>query len=506
MAIPMATPWLHPTTGVYYLRKRVPLDLVAVVGRSLEKKSLGTKDQNEAKRRFAEELGQLEARWRNLRSGLVNLSPREISAIAGEFYRTSIDEGAKWSPFSTVWRGFFANERIEKRWDPEVAESFRAVFGDIIDEWLRNRGLQLDPRCVPNFEIAVARAFRDGEEKRAAMFFDGDYSPDPAASRYLPLAEAFPDGLEAKAEVLALEEQFDAYAADAGLAASTVKRWRGALLTLSAHLGHDDLRRVRVADVEGWVETLRAGARAPVTIRDVHVASLKALMGWLVDKRKLKENPVSEIRIRVPKGRKLRSKALTDAEATTILRATLVDQPPQLGARHALARRWVPWLAAYTGARVNELTQLRREDVFQEGGTPVIRITPEAGSVKTSSARVVPLHEHLVAQGFLDFVRSQRAGPLFYEPGGKSVATPPYKKLGERLASWVRSVGVSDPLVDPNHGWRHKYKTVGRRAGMSPGALDAIQGHATRTEGEGYGEYETVTLAAEVAKIPRYET
>ncbi len=38
----------------------------------------------------------------------------------------------------------------------------------------------------------------------------------------------------------------------------------------------------------------------------------------------------------------------------------------------------------------------------------------EAGSLKTSNARTVPLHEHLIAQGFIEFVRAQGDGPLFY--------------------------------------------------------------------------------------------
>ncbi|MEC5293197.1 hypothetical protein, partial [Aurantimonas sp. C2-3-R2] len=32
------------------------------------------------------------------------------------------------------------------------------------------------------------------------------------------------------------------------------------------------------------------------------------------------------------------------------------------------SRRWVPWICAYTGARVNEITQLRRQDIKQIDG------------------------------------------------------------------------------------------------------------------------------------------
>ncbi len=71
---------------------------------------------------------------------------------------------------------------------------------------------------------------------------------------------------------------------------------------------------------------------------------------------------------------------------------------------------------AYSGARVNEITQLRSEDIFELEGVTVMRITPDAGPVKAKVARIVPLHTHLVDQGFLEFVAAKGAGPLFYDP------------------------------------------------------------------------------------------
>ena len=43
--VQMATPWLHPDTGVYYLRRQIPKELrPAFGGKALEKQSLRTKD------------------------------------------------------------------------------------------------------------------------------------------------------------------------------------------------------------------------------------------------------------------------------------------------------------------------------------------------------------------------------------------------------------------------------------------------------------------------------
>jgi integrase len=56
----------------------------------------------------------------------------------------------------------------------------------------------------------------------------------------------------------------------------------------------------------------------------------------------------------------------------------------------------------YTGARAGEITQLRGKDVVKHEGVWAIQITPEAGTVKTGKPRTIPLHEHLIEQGFIE--------------------------------------------------------------------------------------------------------
>nr|WP_249790325.1 site-specific integrase [Bradyrhizobium yuanmingense] len=180
-----------------------------------------------------------------------------------------------------------------------------------------------------------------------------------------------------------------------------------------------------------------------------------------------------------------------------------------MSVENAASRRWVPWLCAYTGARVNELTQLRGMDVRKIDGIPCIHITPEAGTVKTVKARTVPLHPHLIEMGFFDWARRTKGKkPLFYSlarqrnPDRKN---PTSASVGNKLAEWVRSLGISDEDVAPNHGWRHRFKTTGRKAKMDPEIRDAIQGHRPRTEGEDYGEFPPDVMLHEIRKLPRYE-
>jgi integrase len=207
--------------------------------------------------------------------------------------------------------------------------------------------------------------------------------------------------------------------------------------------------------------------RRALTVKETYLASLKVVLEVGRENGALRENAAAEVKVRVPKKVRLRDPQFTKEEAQTILRAALQPQNTALSPEHKLARRWVPWLCAYTGARVNEMTQLRAEDVRKVEGVWTLRITPEAGGVKGNKARTVPLHEHMIDQGFIEVVDAKGEGPLFYNPergrGGKA-GNPHYKKVGERLAAWVRDIGVNDPEVQPNHGWRHLFKAIGRRA------------------------------------------
>ena len=226
---------------------------------------------------------------------------------------------------------------------------------------------------------------------------------------------------------------FDAYGAEAGLKGATIKAWRRQIIHLKTFLGHDDATRVTPEDMVGWKEALliqKGPSGRPlstVTVQDTYLAAARAVFRWAVANHKLPANPAETVSVRKRKKTQLRSKSLTDAEAETILAATLIPYP-SITQEHAFARRWVPWLCAYTGARVNELSQLRAEDVQMTDGQWCIRITPEAGTVKNDEARIVPLHPHVIEQGFIADLAG-KSGPLFYSPGdrrGGSAGNPRY--------------------------------------------------------------------------------
>ena len=82
-------------------------------------------------------------------------------------------------------------------------------------------------------------------------------------------------------------------------------------------------------------------------------------------------------------------------------------------------RYWITLLSAYSGARLNEVCQLKVSDISKTDGiwTMSINDDSEDKSIKTKSGnRVIPLHPKLLNLGFLNYfnqIKNQNKEKLF---------------------------------------------------------------------------------------------
>ena len=194
----------------------------------------------------------------------------------------------------------------------------------------------------------------------------------------------------------------------------------------------------------------------------------------------------------------------TDEEVARILALADKEMHP--------ARRWLPWLMAFSGARVGEVAQLWGQRIVEIDGIPLMKIAPaeDGGSLKNEgSERDVPIHPAIVKRGFLKFVAQRGGGPLFYRGGRRSPRSPEGKASGRhaskgvanQLAGWIRSKGFTNQRKAPSHAFRHWFKTTCLNLGIQETIADAIQGHAGR-RGEA-DTYRHVSLAMKMRAIKR---
>ncbi len=500
MSPKMAHPFKHPKTGIFWLRKRVPKDLVGLVGRAEVTRSLATRDPAEAKRRHVQVLSELEAQWANLRRGPRSLSEREAHELAQVVH----DRWLEMHRDNPSQQNFWSTEHGAALWNEPATYSMRSDQASIGKFVVQKR---LKEWCVQQADqLLAARGFAGGEQNQttmakavaAAMQRASLALSRAAAGEVLDIAKLRSE-IPAKAtstdgQPITFDQLISGWAAEKRPSEKTLYEWTRVVRQLAAFVGHDDARRLGPSDLLAWkTAMIEAGLRGK-TIRDARLAPVRAIMQWATDNDLLMSNPAERITVDVKSKPGEGRRSFTEAEAATVLSAAMQESEP--------VRRWVPWLCAFTGARVSEVCQLRVEDVVQLDGVWCLKIDPEAGPLKNrNSERTIPLHTALIAGGFLEFVGSLSAGPLFAE-------LPP-DKFGKRggngtkiLGRWVRSLGLTDRRLSPNHSWRHRFKTLGRRYGLAPDIVDAITGHARRTVADGYGEFPIEAMCRELRKIP----
>lgn len=161
---------------------------------------------------------------------------------------------------------------------------------------------------------------------------------------------------------------------------------------------------------------------APKTAAEVRKTA-QGIFAYAVEEGLLDSSPARDMRLKRDSARTFA--AYTSEEVSMILSSSFKEG--------ALWKKWLPTLAAYTGARRGELVQLRKQDIKfdSDSSRDYILITDEAGSVKTENAvRQVPLHPALKEMGFLDFVKSVKTTRLFDELDPQAVTKwfSPYRE------------------------------------------------------------------------------
>ena len=135
---------------------------------------------------------------------------------------------------------------------------------------------------------------------------------------------------------------------------------------------------------------------------------------------------------------------------------------------------WIPIVALYSGARLNEIAGLPIQNVRLIDGVHAMEIT----DTKTSKVgRVVPVHQTLIELGFWDYVeqvRSLGAERLF--PHTVDGNNGHGKNAARQFANWLDKLGITDPYK-VFHSTRSTLITRLHTADANPAHAMQITGH-----------------------------
>ena len=514
MALPMARPVARKGSRHRQFRKRIPEDVLSVlrsmpgwkrrgwglvsgeINLSLEKERKPGETDKGAHLRLGSEA---ESFFSEVRQGARPLSDEEIAALAGEAYAlaTSIGDTTKQGARRKSFDLFeYAAEVVAEKGILTDAASLSRLVTALIGE-----------------QGALIAAVELNEARGA-----GDYRKPPEAFPQWP--QAAPKALLAPGSSLKLGELVERFLATEHprIKANTKERYKPALLTFVAFTRNPFASAVTEENIRAFKQhRLSDGQRTEATYYRADLPAIKSMFKWATDRERhvkplLTDNPAANVRV-LTDAQLGRSKSTRDRfyddEVQAILRGALAVRPAGRDPLLAAAKRWCPWVAAYTGARIASITGLKREDVRKDGDIWFFTFPPEKGCPRF---REVPIHPHLIEQGFIEFLESRKDGPLFYSPARKlkaSAASSPAQIRAHKLAAWVRNeLGVARETVAPNHGWRHTFKTRAQEAGILASISDAITGHSLAAQGPARSVYEHTSLrmlADAMRRFPRYE-
>jgi integrase len=456
---------LKKREGRYYIRRRAPADLVAILGYTEFNKSLRTSDREEAKRRLRIESVRLDTEWALLRAQ--HAASKDKTALenvltaaqfAADAERTRLEDAERDSLENDEWYQSIAIHARDEGLDEDEALKF--------DRKVERRA-QME-RAVERRRDADANR-QPGQKERASAPLQVDRH-QPHLSKPPTLRDVVPSWVARNAP------KDDA-----------VRRTERAITLFEEAVGIVPLPVLKKAHGAAFVRFLLDQDARGFGRKTAHnyASCVTALLSVAAKDDLIEQNPLDlSFDKSIGAGKR---EPWTDAELKRMFgHALFSDRMETVRHWHDVAPadgRALLLILLHTGARIGEIAQLRREDFQVRDGMPSIRITAEAGTVKTDeSRRTVPLVDHLLSDPwFATWLSKVMDGSRADAPAFPTMAgrvRGPADTAVRWFLGFRKDAGL--PLGDLNgsHRFRHWIRTAMNALDVSATTQDAITGHA----------------------------
>ncbi|WP_020682932.1 site-specific integrase [Marinobacterium rhizophilum] len=161
---------------------------------------------------------------------------------------------------------------------------------------------------------------------------------------------------------------------------------------------------------------------------------------------------------------------------------------------------WIPLIGLYSGARLNEICQLRICDIEQVQGIWCFAFRDEDSrqSIKNrSSIRHTPIHSFLLQLGFIDFLQSRQQEASASDQLFTGLNWDPKNRWGKKMSDWFNGNGKMVSYLDQCalhsrankafHSTRHTVVQNLRNQGVDEPHIAALVGHEVQSTTSRYG-------------------
>ena len=490
--------------GTYYFRRRAPKDLLSLYPSSQIIFSLKTKDRRKADRLARAESVRLDQEFQRHRAHLLThvdgeLSGEDIEHICALWIAEILeqDEEARMEGLT---------DRDYQKWTESLniasaSSRYELARGDTesmeweMEDFCESHGYKVIKGTTTYRKLAYAflRATVEAFKKQMARH-QGEIVETPKVP---------PLGPQHRGPTLA--QVLDKWKLEAKPKPKTIAEWELVISRFNELHGLLQLGQMTKAHIVAYKDNRLMNGSAPATVTK-QLGALSSLLQYSVDNDLLATNVAAGVRVargKVEKKTRLPYE-IDDLNKIFTCPVYVSAHRPQGGAGESAY--WLPLLALYTGARLEELGQLTKKDIRQLANIWYINISDEAegASLKThSSRRAIPIHPELLRLGFIEYAHQQRERTFpALKADSHTSLTGNFSKWWGRYAREV--IGITDKRK-VFHSFRHAFKDACRNSGINQEIHDAFTGHSGSNVGSSYGSGPWLPRLAEEMKRLRYE-
>jgi integrase len=368
------------------------------------------------------------------------------------------------------------------------------LFQIQIEQIAKSRGIQIPPNSEL-YKTVLAALVRGHQAAQDAAQARVDEVGEPATKATPPVINEQTETIKQAAEACFTEMQRDPSTAVRQNTIDGHRQHVGVFVDRCGDLQLTKITRAMASDFLDQIgKTNKKNQRIANRTINKYSTTLACVFRSAKDRGRFSgDNPFDRQRRKVSK--KTNRVAFEVAELQTLFDALPREIKPT---RHSpkTALPWAALIAAFTGMRLEEITQLKAADIHVEstngGTTTVIDIHNGTGNnLKNESApRLVPVHSQLVAAGLLDYVKALPEGSMLF-PGltrRKSKGNKIGPRVGELFGDKLEALNLKRPGLD-FHSFRHTVSGRLDAAGVRKSDAERIMGHTVG--GETFRTYST---------------